>query len=89
MHGTVVVLANTTPTTTTPARTPTATTPARTPTATTRATATAAATASPSTTDAQSTAYTLPMTGFAVPGTVLAGFLLTGLGLLLRKKIRA
>jgi len=80
MHGTVVVLANTT--STTPATTPTSTTPAT----TTPATATSP---SSSTTAAQSTGNTLPMTGFAVTGTVLAGFLLTGLGLLLRKKIRA
>ena len=80
MHGTVVVLANTT-----------STTPATTPTSTTPATTTPATTTSPSssTTAAQSTGNTLPMTGFAVTGTVLAGFLLTGLGLLLRKKIRA
>jgi LPXTG-motif cell wall-anchored protein len=76
MHGTIVVLANTTSTT------PTTTTPA-----TTTATA-PATTTSPSTTAAQSTANTLPMTGFAVSGTILAGLLLTGLGFLLRKKIR-
>ena len=88
MHGTVVVLANTT--STTPATTPTSTTPATTtPTTTTPATTTQATTTSPSTTAAQSTADTLPMTGFALTGTILAGFLLTGLGFLLRKKIRA
>ena len=95
MHGTVVVLANTTSTTTTPTTTtpttttpttttPTTTTPATTPTSTTPATTT-----SPSTTAAQSTGQTLPITGFAVTGTVLAGFLLTGVGLALRKKLRA
>ena len=83
MHGTVVVLANTT--STTPATTPTSTTPA----STTPTTTTPASTTGSSTTAAQSTANTLPMTGFAVTGTVLAGLLLTGLGLVLRKKIRA
>jgi plastocyanin len=83
MHGTVVVLANTT--STTPATTPTSTTPA----STTPATTTPATTTSPSTSAAQSTANTLPMTGFALTGTILAGLLLTGLGFLLRKKIRA
>ncbi len=83
MHGTVVVLANTT--STTPATTPTSTTPA----STTPTTTTPASTTGSSTTAAQSTANTLPMTGFAVTGTVLAGLLMTGLGLVLRKKIRA
>jgi len=93
MHGTVVVLANTT--TTAPATTPASTTPATTtpatttPATTTPATTTPATTTSPSTTAAQSTGNTLPMTGFAVTGTILAGFLLTGLGFLLRKKVRA
>ena len=82
MHGTVVVLANTT--STTPATTPTSTTP----TPTTPASTAPASTASSGTTAAQSSANTLPMTGFAVTGTVLAGVLLTGLGLVLRKKIR-
>lgn len=87
MHGTIVVLANTT--STTPATTPTSTTPATTPTSTTPTTTTPAATTSPSTSAEQSTANTLPMTGFAVTATVLAGFLLTGVGLALRKKLRA
>jgi len=81
MHGTVVVLANTTSTTTTPATTPTSTTPATTQPATTSA--------SSGSTAAQSDANTLPMTGFAVTGTVLAGFLLSGLGLAIRRKLRA
>ena len=108
MHGTVVVLANTTsttpattptsttpasttPTSTTPASTtPTSTTPASTtPTSTTPASTTPATTASPSTTAAQPTGQTLPMTGFAVTATILAGLLLTGVGLALRKKLRA
>lgn len=88
MHGTVVVLANTT--STTPATTPTSTTPtSTTPASTTPTTSTPTSTASSGTTAAQSSANTLPMTGFAVTGTVLAGVLLTGLGLVLRKKIRA
>jgi LPXTG-motif cell wall-anchored protein len=93
MHGTVVVLANTT--STTPATTPTTTTPTTTtpttttPASTTPTTTTPASTTSSGTTAAQSSANTLPMTGFAVTGTVLAGVLLTGLGLVLRKKIRA
>lgn len=79
MHGTIVVLANTTSTTTTPAATtPTTTTPATTTPATT-----------PSTTAAGSTGQTLPMTGFAVTATLLVGLVLTGLGLALRKKLRA
>jgi len=81
MHGTVVVLASTTSTTTAPAST--------TPTSTTPASTTPAATTSAGTTAAQSTANTLPMTGFAVTGTVLAGVLLAGVGLALRRKIRA
>jgi LPXTG-motif cell wall-anchored protein len=88
MHGTVVVLANTT--STTPATTPTSTTPASTtPASTTPASTTPASTPSSGATAAQSSANTLPMTGFAVTGTVLAGVILTGLGLVLRKKIRA
>jgi LPXTG-motif cell wall-anchored protein len=96
MHGTVVVLANTT--STTPATTPTSTTPtsttptSTTPTSTTPTTptrTTPTSTTSSGTTTAQSSANTLPMTGFAVTGTALAGVLLTGLGLVLRKKIRA
>jgi plastocyanin len=88
MHGTVVVLANTTSTTT--ATTPTSTTPAATtPTTTTPASTTPASTTSSGTTAAQSSANTLPMTGFALTGTILTGVLLTGLGLVLRKKLRA
>ena len=95
MHGTVVVLANTTSTTTTPTTTtpttttPTTTTPTTTTPTTTPTTTTPATTTSPSTTVAQSTGQTLPVTGFAVTATVLAGFLLTGVGLALRKKLRA
>jgi LPXTG-motif cell wall-anchored protein len=80
MHGTVVVLANTVSTTTTPktTTTPTTTTPAATtPTSTTPASTTSA-------TPAQ-----LPMTGFAVTAILLAGVLLTALGLAVRKKLRA
>jgi plastocyanin len=69
MHGTVIVLANTT-TTTPPA---TSTTPA--------------ATTTPGTTTGQ-TAGELPVTGFALTATVLAGLLLAGVGLTLRKKSR-
>jgi plastocyanin len=88
MHGTVVVLANTTSTNT--ATTPTSTTPAATtPTTTTPATTTPTSTTSSGTTAAQSSANTLPMTGFALTGTILTGVLLTGLGLVLRKKLRA
>ena len=78
MHGTVVVLANTT-----------STTHATTPTSATTAKTTPATTTSQSTTAAQSTGNTLPMTGFAVTATVLAGFLLTGVGLAIRRRIRA
>jgi LPXTG-motif cell wall-anchored protein len=85
MHGTIVVLANTTSTTTTPATTPTSTTPA----STTPASTTPSATTTPGTTAAQSTGNTLPMTGFAVTATVLVGLLLTGAGILLRKKLHA
>ena len=79
MHGTVVVLANTTSTTTPK----TTTTPA----STTPATTTPASTTPSSTTSA--TAGELPMTGFAVTAILLAGVLLTGLGLAVRKKLRA
>ncbi len=93
MHGTVVVLANTTTASTTPSATSRSTTPSTTPTSTTPsttpATTTPASTTSSGTTTAQSTANTLPMTGFAASGIVLAGILLTGVGLLLRRKIRA
>ena len=80
MHGTVVVLANTTSTTTTPktTTTPTTTTPA----ATTPTSTTPASTTSPA-------AAQLPMTGFAVTAILLAGVLLTGLGLAVRRKLRA
>jgi LPXTG-motif cell wall-anchored protein len=79
MHGTVVVLANTTSTTTPK----TTTTPA----STTPATTTPASTTPSSTTSAA--AGQLPMTGFAVTAILLAGVLLTGLGLAVRKKLRA
>ena len=79
MHGTVVVLANTTSTTTPK----TTTTPA----STTPATTTPSSTTPASTTSA--TAGQLPMTGFAVTAILLAGVLLTGLGLAVRKKLRA
>jgi LPXTG-motif cell wall-anchored protein len=85
MHGTVVVLANTTSTTTTPKTTTT-------PTTTTPTTTTAAATTPTSTTPASATSATtaqLPMTGFAVTAILLAGALLTALGLAVRKKLRA
>ena len=86
MHGTVVVLANTTSTTTTPATTPTSTTPA----STTPASTTPASTTPTSTTPAStSTAGQLPLTGFATTGIVLVGLLLTGAGIALRRKARA
>ena len=72
MHGTVVVLADTTSTTTTPATTPTTTTPAST-------------TPTPTST---STTGELPSTGFAVTAIVLAGLLMTGVGLALRRRAR-
>ena len=73
MHGTVVVLANTTSTTPKTTTTPATTTPApTTPSSTTSA-----------------TAGQLPNTGFSVPAILLAGVLLTGLGLAVRKKLRA
>ena len=74
MHGTVVVLANTTSTTTTPSTTPTTTTPP------------ASTTPAPAST---STAGELPRTGFAVTAIVLAGLLLTGIGVALRRSARA
>ncbi len=86
MHGTIVVLANTTSTTTTPTTTtpttPTTTTPTTTPTATTPSSTTPSSTTSAS-------AGQLPMTGFAATATVLAGLVLAGLGLVIRKKLRA
>ena len=80
MHGTVVVLANTTSTTTTPKTTTTPTT--STPTTTTPASTTPSSSTSAS-------AGELPMTGFAATATVLAGIVLAGLGLAIRKKLRA
>ena len=80
MHGTVVVLANTTSTTTTPKTTTTPTT--STPTTTTPASTTPSSSTSAS-------AGELPMTGFAATATVLAGIVLAGLGLVIRKKLRA
>jgi LPXTG-motif cell wall-anchored protein len=79
MHGTVVVLANTTSTTTTPKTTTTPTT--STPTTTTPASTTPSSSTS-------STAGQLPMTGFAATATVLLGVLLAGLGLVIRRKLR-
>jgi LPXTG-motif cell wall-anchored protein len=81
MHGTVVVLANTTSTTTTP----TTTTPT-TPTTTTPASTTPSSSTSAS---ANATSGQLPMTGFAATATLLAGLVLAGLGLVVRKKLRA
>jgi LPXTG-motif cell wall-anchored protein len=84
MHGTVVVLANTASTTTPK----TTTTPASTnPATTTPASTTPSSTTPSSTTSA--TAGQLPMTGFAVTAILLVGVLLTGLGLAVRKKLRA
>ena len=80
MHGTVVVLANTTSTTTTPKTTTT-------PTTTSSAATTPTSTTPASTTSAN--AGQLPMTGFAVTVILLAGVLLTALGLAVRKKLRA
>lgn len=78
MHGTVVVLADTTSTTTTPATTPTTSTPA--------STTPASTTPAPTSTN---TAGQLPLTGFAATAIVLAGLLMTGVGLALRRKARA
>jgi plastocyanin len=75
MHGTVIVLANTTSTTPSTA-------------STTPSTTTTPTTTTPTTTAAE-TAGQLPMTGFALTATVLAGLLLTGIGLTLRKRSRA
>jgi LPXTG-motif cell wall-anchored protein len=74
MHGTVVVLANTTSNSTTP--TTTSTTPSST-------TTTPGTTTTPT-----STAGQLPTTGFALTATVLAGLLLAGVGFALRRKSR-
>jgi LPXTG-motif cell wall-anchored protein len=82
MHGTIVVLANTASTTTTPKTTTTPTTPTTsTPTATTPSSTTPSSTSS--------SAGELPMTGFAATATLLAGVVLAGLGLAVRKKLRA
>ncbi len=78
MHGTVVVLANTT-STTAPKTTSTPTT--STPTTTTPASTTPSSSTSAS-------AGELPMTGFAATATVLLGVLLAGLGLVIRRKLR-
>jgi LPXTG-motif cell wall-anchored protein len=80
MHGTVVVLAGTTSTTTTPKTTTT-------PTTSTPATTTPASTTPSSTTS--SSAGELPTTGFAATAILLAGLVLAGLGLAVRKKLRA
>jgi LPXTG-motif cell wall-anchored protein len=80
MHGTVVVLANSTSTTTTPKTTTT-------PTTSTPATTTPASTTPSSTTS--SSAGELPTTGFAATAILLAGLVLAGLGLAVRKKLRA
>ncbi len=75
MHGTIVVLASTTTTTTTTSTTPTTTT---TPTSTTPSTGTSA----------QSNGATLPMTGFDLDATWIAGIVFIGAAILIRRKLR-
>jgi plastocyanin len=80
MHGTIVVLAATT-TTTSAATTPTTTTP----TSTTPASTTPASTTPTATTAAATTGPTLPTTGFNVLAALGAGLVLVGIGAGLRR----
>jgi plastocyanin len=90
MHGTIVVLASTTPTTSTA----TATSPAAAPTTTnapssTTPAAAPAGTAASSTTDAAASSQpTLPVTGLDVLSGLGAGLLLIGFGAVLRRAVR-
>ena len=79
MHGTIVVLASTTTTTTT---TSTATT---TPTSTTPSTG---STTPSSTASTQTSGATLPMTGFDLDATWIAGIVFIGAAILIRRKLR-
>ncbi len=76
MHGTIVVLASSTTTTTPTTTTPAGSTPST-------------GSATPSTTDtAQSSGATLPMTGFDLDATWIAGAVLIGAAILIRRKLR-
>jgi plastocyanin len=79
MHGTIVVEASTTTTTTT--TTPTSTTP------TSTTPSTGSTTPSTSSSD-QSSGATLPMTGFDLDATWIAGIVFIGAAILIRRKLR-
>lgn len=76
MHGTIVVLASTTTTTTTTSTTPTSTTPS---------TGSTTPTTTPS---AQSSGATLPVTGFDLDATWIAGIVFIGAAILIRRRLR-
>jgi plastocyanin len=75
MHGTIVVLASTTTTSTTP-------------TATTTPASTTSSTGSTTPSSTQSSGATLPMTGFDLDATWIAGVVLIGAAILIRRKLR-
>ena len=79
MHGTIVVLASTTTTTTTTS------TPTTTPTSTTPSTG---STTPSSTASTQTSGATLPMTGFDLDATWIAGIVFIGAAILIRRKLR-
>jgi plastocyanin len=79
MHGTIVVLASTTTTTTTTS------TPTTTPTSTTPSTGSTTPSSSAST---QTSGATLPMTGFDLDATWIAGIVFIGAAILIRRKLR-
>lgn len=75
MHGTIVVLASTTTTSTTPA-------------ATTTPSSTTSSTGSTTPSSTESSGATLPMTGFDLDATWIAGVVLIGAAILIRRKLR-
>ncbi len=87
MHGTVVVEASTATTTTPTTTTPTSTTPATT-TPSAALSSNTSAGGSGSAQPAQTGAATLPMTGLDLVAVWIAGVLLFGTGLLIRRKLR-